>query len=64
MKRILVLLLLVGCDSKRYALCEPDIEGCGIIQIYDDILECNFVAMARNGKDYARDNLACMEIPK
>ena len=56
-------LLLTACQPTRYALCEPDVKGCLILEVYDDPMQCGFVAMARNGKDYGRDNLECVEMP-
>lgn len=64
MRRLIILtLLLTACEPTRYALCEPDVEGCKILEVYEDPMQCGFVAMARNGKGYARDNLECMEMP-
>lgn len=57
-----VCVLAIGCKPMRIALCEPDVKGCKIIEVYDDPMQCGFVALARNGKGETRDNLQCQEL--
>jgi hypothetical protein len=60
---LLIAPLLIACEPTQYALCEPDVKGCKILEVYEDPMQCGFVAMARNGKGYYRDNLECREVP-
>ena len=57
------LLATAACEQPRVALCDPDVAGCKILDIYPDAISCNFAALGHNKKDNAADNLTCIEIP-